>query len=128
MHILRRLQAPLQDNDMGYGSKDNGLRRKEAVGMEELVNDFIRDMKIASGINKLRAAEAWNTVSGASRYTLDVFLDKGILYVTLNSSMARNQLYFQKEILLSKINELLEADSLFVRKPGCPALRNIVLK
>lgn len=113
---------------MGYGSKDNILRRKEAVGMEQLVNDFIRDMKIASGINKLRAAEAWNTVSGASRYTLDVFLDKGILYVTLNSSMARNQLYFQKEILLSKINELLEADSLFVRKPGSPALRNIVLK
>ena len=113
---------------MGYDSRDNGLRRKNAVGMEQLMQDFIREMKIASGVNALRATEAWNAASGASRYTLDVFLDKGVLYVTLNSSMARNQLYFQREILLNKVNEILEADSLFVRKPGTPAIKNIVLK
>ena len=64
--------------------------------MDRLVQEFIREMKIASGVNKCRAAEAWNQVSGASRYTLDVNLEKGILYVTLNSSVARNQLYFQR--------------------------------
>lgn len=113
---------------MAYDIRENRLRRKEAVGMEQLVHDFIREMKISSGINRQRAAEAWNTVSGAARYTLDVALDKGILYVTLNSSMARNQLYFQRDLLRSKVNEFLEKDELFVKSPGSEAVRSIVLK
>ena len=113
---------------MAYDGKDNRLRRKDAVGMERLVQDFIREMKLSSGMNRQRAQEAWNVVSGASRYTLDVSLDKGIMYVTLNSSMARNQLYFQRDVLLKKINEYLEQDGLFVMTPGCPAVKNIVLK
>lgn len=113
---------------MGYDNKDNRLRRKNAVGMEQLVQDFIREMKISSGVNRQRATEAWNVVSGASRYTLDVSLDRGILYVTLNSSMARNQLYFQRDALKQKINEYLANDELFVKTPGVPAVRSVVLK
>ena len=95
--------------------------------MEQLVQDFIREMKITSGVNRQRAVEAWNAVSGAGGYTLDVSLDKGILYVTLGSSLARNQLYFQRDVLVRKVNEFLENDSLFVKGNG-PAVRNIVLK
>lgn len=113
---------------MGYDNRDNRLRRKDAVGMEQLVQDFIREMKISSGVNRQRAAEAWGVVSGASRYTLDVSLDKGILYVTLNSSMARNQLYFQRDVLKQKINEFLANDELFVKTPDTPAVRSVVLK
>lgn len=112
---------------MAFDNKDNRLRRKEAVGMEQLVQDFIREMKIASGVNNQRAVEAWNKVSGASGYTLDVSLDKGILYVTLSSSLVRNQLYFQRDVLVSRINECLESDSLFVKGNG-PAVRNVILK
>ena len=112
---------------MAYDNNDNRFRRREAVGMERLVHDFIHEMKIASGVNSQRAREAWNVVSGASGYTLDVSLDKGILYVSLSSSLVRNQLYFQRDVLLEKMNEYLEADSLFVKGSG-PALRNIVLK
>ena len=112
---------------MAFDIKDNRLRRKEAVGMDLLVQDFIREMKLSAGVNSQRATEAWNTVSGASRYTLEVSLDKGILYVTLGSSMARNQLYFQRDVLLRKVNEFLDNDSLFVKGAG-PAVRNIVLK
>lgn len=124
---MKHLTGHLKDNDMAYDMKDNRLRRKEAVGMEALVQDFIREMKLSSGVNAQRAAEAWSTVSGASRYTLEVSLDRGVLYVTLNSSMARNQLYFQRDVLLKKVNEFLEADSLFVKGAG-PAVRNIILK
>ena len=113
---------------MGYDNRENRLRRKDAVGMEQLVQDFIREMKISSGVNRQRAAEAWSVVSGASRYTLDVSLDKGVLYVTLNSSMARNQLYFQRDVLKQKINEFLANDELFVKIPGVPAVRSVVLK
>ena len=114
---------------MAYDNKDNRFRRKEAVGMDQLVKDFILEMKIASGVNRQRAAEAWNSVSGASAYTLDVSLEKGVMYVALSSSLARNQLYFQRDVLLQKVNEFLEADSLFVKAPGSgSAVKTIVLK
>ena len=112
---------------MSYDPKDNRLRRKDAVGMDRLVQEFIREMKIASGVNKCRAREAWNHASGASRYTLDINLDKGVLYVTLNSSMARNQLYFQRDILVQKMNEFLENDPIFVKGTE-PAVKTIILK
>ena len=59
---------------MGNGNVNKGIRKHDAVAMEELVTQFIREMKLASGLEKQRAAEAWNVVSGAGRYTLDVRL------------------------------------------------------
>ena len=114
---------------MAYDIKENRLRRKEAVGMELLVKDFVMQMKLASGLNKVRAAHAWNEASGAARYTLDVNLHNGILYVALNSSMARNQLYFQKENIMRQMNDILVKDELFVRPSDTvQVIKNIVLK
>ena len=96
--------------------------------MEALVQDFIREMKISSGVNRQRVAEAWSVVSGASRYTLDVYFDKGVLYCTLSSSMARNQLYFQKDVLLAQVNEYLKNDTLYVRDGEDAFVKEIILK
>lgn len=101
---------------MGYDDRNNRFRRHEAVGMDELVGQFIRDMKLASGLNRRRAAEAWTAVSGAGNHTLDVYLDKGVMTCTLSSSVVRNQLFFQKDYLVGKLNEYLAADELFVRE------------
>ena len=112
---------------MAYGG--NRIGRKDAVGMESLVSQFIREMKLSSGINRLRVVEAWNNVSGAARYTLDVSYVGSIVYVTLNSSMARNQLYYQRDVIMRKMNEVLSMDSLFAGDPkGGKAVKNIVLK
>ncbi len=112
---------------MAYG--DNRIGRKEPVGMEELISRYIREMKISSGVNQMRVTEAWNTVSGASRYTLSVSYAGAVVYVNLNSSMARNQLYYQRDVIMQKMNEFLAADSLFVKdSKGGPAVKSIVLK
>lgn len=97
--------------------------------MQELVSQFIRDMKIASGINRQRVTEAWNTVSGASRYTLDVGYERGVVYCSLSSSVVRNQLYFQKDVIMQRMNEFLAHDDLFVRGPkDGPAVKALVLR
>lgn len=107
----------------------NRIGRKEAVGMENLVSQFIREMKLESGINQVRVKEAWNTVSGAARYTLSVSYVGTYVYVTLSSSMARNQLYYQKDVLMKKMNEFLTDDTLFVANPkGGAPVTNIVMK
>lgn len=114
---------------MAYDGRSNKLRRKEALGMDELVSQFVREMKLVSGLNRQRASEAWNAVSGAGRYTLSTVYEKRVLTCFISSSLVRNQLYFQRDVLLVRINEFLKADELFADDPdGGPAVKTLVLK
>lgn len=107
----------------------NGIRRKEAVGMEALIADYIKEMKLEAGLNRQRVFEAWDTVSGAAAYTVDRFYKDGVLYCTIGSSVVRNQLYFQRNILMERMNRYLESDGGFISdmKRGRP-VRNLILK
>ena len=117
------------ESDMAYDGRSNKLRRKEAMGMDELVGQFVRDMKLVSGLNRQRASEAWKEVSGAGKYTLSTVYEKGVLTCFISSSLVRNQLYFQRDVLVHKINEFLAADELFVSaEDGSPAVKILVLK
>jgi len=89
------------------------IHRKEAVSMDEVVKQYIRSMKIAAGLNTQRIFAAWDTCSGAGEFTLKRFFRDGKLYITLGSSVIRSQLYFQKDILIEKMNSFLSQDSLF---------------
>ena len=89
------------------------IHRKEAVSMDEVVKQYIRSMKIAAGLNTQRIFAAWNACSGAGEFTLKRFFRDGKLYITLGSSVIRSQLYFQKDILIEKMNRFLSQDSLF---------------
>ena len=41
---------------MAYDGRSNRMRRKEAVGMQELVKEFIKEMKLSSGVNEIGRA------------------------------------------------------------------------
>lgn len=89
------------------------IHRKEAIGMEKVVEDFIKSMKLAAGLNTQRIFAAWDACSGAGPFTLRRFFRGGKLYITLGSSVIRNQLYFQKAELIEKMNAYLSKDELF---------------
>ena len=108
---------------------NNRIGRKDAQGMSELIAQYIREMKLSSGFNRQRIFEAWDVVSGASRYTIDRFFRDGMLYCTISSSVVRNQLYFQRDVLVKKMNEYIDEDEMFVRdaKDG-PVIKNLILR
>ena len=89
------------------------IHRKEAVGMDKIVENYIKSMKLAAGLNTQRVFAAWDACSGAGPFTLRRFYRGGKLYITLNSSVLRSQLYLQKEELIRKMNAFLQQDSLF---------------
>ncbi|MBQ8021565.1 MAG: DUF721 domain-containing protein [Bacteroidales bacterium] len=103
------------------------LGRKEAVGMDELVSQFIRDMKLSSGLNKQRVYAAWDRVTGAAPYTLSKTFGKGVLYVTLSSSVIRSQLYFQRKEIAGRINAALAEDELFTGE-AAGFVKSVILK
>ena len=125
--MLKLCRESLQESDRNMNG--NRIGRKDAQGMQELVSQYIREMKLASGYNRQRVFEAWSHVSGASRYTADMLFRNGMLYCTISSSVVRNQLYFQRDVLVRKMNEYLDNDELLVRdaKAG-PVVRELILR
>ena len=81
--------------------------------METVVQQYIKSMRLAAGLNTQRIFAAWDACSGAGPFTLKRFFRGGKLYITLNSSVIRNQLYFQREELVRKMNAFLSEDELF---------------
>ena len=105
------------------------IRRKEALTMEEVIEEYIKSAKLASGLNTQRIFAAWDACSGAGPFTLKRYFRSGTLYITLNSSVIRNQLSFQKTELIEKMNATLAGDRLFTadnRTVGY--IRELVLK
>lgn len=83
--------------------------------MEEVVSMYIKSMKLSAGLNTQRIFSAWDEASGAGSFTLKKFFRDGKLYITLNSSVIRNQLSFQKDVLIEKMNGILSEDELFTK-------------
>ena len=91
------------------------LHRKEALGMDKIVEEYIRQMKLSTGLNTQRIFAAWDACSGAGRWTLRRFFRGGKLYITLGSSVMRSQLFLQKNLLVEKMNAFLAQDELFTK-------------
>ena len=104
------------------------IHRKEAVGMDQVLQEFIRSMKLTSGLNTQRVFAAWDACSGAAPYTLKRFYRGGKLYITLSSSVIRNQLYFQTEALVEKMNAFLAEDTLYTTEEGSAPIQQLILK
>ncbi len=105
------------------------IHRKEAVGMDSIVREYIRQMKIATGLNTQRIFAAWDACSGAGPYTLKRFFRDGKLYITLNSSVLRSQLFLQRDLLIEKMNRFLDQDELFTQDNRTVGyIRELILK
>ena len=97
--------------------------------MEEVVELFIKDMRLATVLNTHCVFRAWDKASGAERYTIRRFFRDGKLYITLNSSALRSILFLQRAALVDKINILLSQDPLFTKSDSkAPFVKEIILK
>jgi len=105
------------------------IHRKEASGMDKVVEEFIKSMKITAGLNTQRIFAAWDACSGAGPFTIKRFFRGGKLYITLKSSVIRNQLYFQRDALIEKMNAFLAEDLLFTADNRTVSfIRELILK
>ena len=94
------------------------VARKTAVPLEDLIHEYLRAGHLTAPLNTRRIFDAWDAASGAARYTVRRFFRDGKLYITVDSSVVRSQLSFQRQELVDKINALLAQDDLFTRDDG----------
>ena len=105
------------------------VARKTAVPLDQLIKEYLKAAHLTGGLNTHRIYAAWDAASGAARYTVRRYFRDGRLYITVDSSVVRSQLSFQREALLEKINAILAEDELFTRDgTGAGIVRELILK
>ena len=105
------------------------IARKRALSMDEVIRSYIESMKLTPALNTRRVFAAWDEASGAAPYTLKRFFRDGRLYITLSSSVVRNQLSFQSDVLVEKMNSILSGDGLFSGdNPRVSYVKELILK
>ena len=108
---------------------DNRIRRKNALSMDEVVDMYIREMKLSAGLNTQRIFAAWDEASGAADYTIRRYFRNGKLHISVSSSVVRRDLSFQKDTLIDRMNSILAADPLFTKDDVRVGLvRELILK
>ncbi len=84
-------------------------QKNDSIPMSEALNDFIQKNKLQHGIDKVNAREAWVNLmgNGVNNYTTAIELRNETLYVSLSSSVLREELSHGKSKILDMLNEEL---------------------
>ena len=89
------------------------IKRKNAMPLSAAIRDYLKEAHLTTGLNTRRIFAAWDEVSGAGPFTIKRFFRGGKLYITLNSSVVREQLKTRKELLTETLNARLAGDEFF---------------
>lgn len=85
---------------------------KDEQALGGLLKNFIRENNLQKGIDKINAEAAWESLMGpgVNSYTGQVSFRQGTLYVTLTSSVLREELSHGRSKIVRMLNEELGSD------------------
>lgn len=107
---------------------NNKIQYRRYTPVGEALRAMLKFYGLAPELDRRRIYAAWDDASGAGPYTVRRYFKDGRLYVTVNSSVLRSQLYFQKAALLEKMNALLRDDGLLAASSGRVYVKELILK
>ena len=84
-------------------------RHNSHLPLSYALNAFIKENKLQKGMDKVDAKDAWVKLmgNGVNNYTTGVELKNETLYVSLSSSVLREELSLGKTKIIALINEEL---------------------
>lgn len=85
------------------------MKKRNEVKLKDILNAFRRDHKYEQHLSEIEIREVWAKEMGAtiSKYTSKIYFRQGILYVKLDSSVLRHELYSNREMILQRLNNAL---------------------
>lgn len=83
------------------------MRKSNTERINNIVDQVLKDLNIDTKLKEARLINSWQEVVGKTinSYTEKLSIKKRILYVRLNSSVVRNELYMLKDQLTDRLNE-----------------------
>lgn len=87
-------------------------RKNTGLDLGEALQEFIKENKLQKGMDVVDVRLAWKNLMGpgVNNYTSDVQLRNGTLYVSLTSSVLREELSHGASKIIKMINEEIGKD------------------
>jgi predicted nucleic acid-binding Zn ribbon protein len=87
-------------------------RYNSHLNMGEALNEFIQKNKLQKGIDKVDVKDAWEKLmgNGVNNYTTNVELKNSTLFVSISSSVLRQELSMGTSKIVKMLNEELGKD------------------
>jgi predicted nucleic acid-binding Zn ribbon protein len=85
------------------------MRRTNTQPLREVLQEYIRVLKLQGKLDEVKLRDYWNELLGRSiaLVTKDVRLHNNVLFVYLNSSVVRNELLMMRTSLMKALNDKL---------------------
>ncbi|WP_298899935.1 DUF721 domain-containing protein [uncultured Psychroserpens sp.] len=82
-------------------------RQNDHLPISDILKEFVDNNKLQAGLDKVDVREAWSKMmgNGVNNYTTDIKLDRDTLYVSLSSSVLREELSYGKQKIIDMLNE-----------------------
>ena len=79
------------------------------ISLQDAIQQFLNKSRLKSGIQALRIEDIWEEVMGKTiaKYTDKIQVINHTLYITTTVAPLKNELVFQKEKIMERINEAL---------------------
>lgn len=87
-------------------------RHNDPLNLGDALNEFIRENRLEKGMDKVNVRNAWSDLmgNGVNNYTTAIELRNDILFVSLSSSVLREELGLGKSRIIAMLNEELGKD------------------
>ena len=79
------------------------------ISLQDAIRQFLNHSRLKSGIQSLRIEDIWGEIMGTTiaRYTDKIQIINHTLYITSTVAPLKNELLYQKEKIIERINEAL---------------------
>lgn len=83
------------------------MKRKKTEGIKDVIYQYLRDNGLETPLNEFRATQAWSSIVGPaiSKYTTDIKIYNQTMFVSVSSSVVRNELLMKRSLLIKKVND-----------------------
>ena len=78
--------------------------------LKEVLQEFVEVFSLGNKLNQCKVIDKWNEVVGPviAKHTTNLFIQKKVLYVELDSSIVRNEISIMKSRILDELNQGFE--------------------
>lgn len=84
-------------------------RNDELQSLSEVLKSFVNENRLQKGLDKVNVKDIWQQQMGPAinKYTSSIQLNNDTLYISLSSSVLREELSYGKEKIIKMMNEEL---------------------
>ena len=90
------------------------MERRKTVHISEVIQELLKKNNMKSRLDETTITQKWEEVIGKAmaKYTRKVYVSKGILYVEVTSSVARNELVMNSSLLIERLNQTTGSETI----------------